>query len=253
MVKGEALRSRQRATVLIVAVLFFAMFVLINAQQWLLSAVIYIILGLISIVLYREWSQIGRPSEPRGIDDNWVKDFIVGGLIGIGIIVLGEFVPGIGAIAIPPTLGLVSDVGKFFIIVIAASVLEETMFRGFLLSLFADKMRINKHISIILQGVLFSLFHIVAYAGSSGNLSAVQGSFITAAIMGIVFGYIATSQNSLIGSMATHSVLNFWIGFVSLNIIFALSTPLLIFGNLIFAGIFLITLNLNKSKRVLII
>ena len=46
-----------------------------------------------------------------------------------------------------------------------------------------------------------------------------SGIFGLVALMGFIFGIVSERQNSLLGSIMYHATLNFYIGFITLNVI----------------------------------
>ena len=150
-----------------------------------------------------------------GIDSNYLKDFFIGILIGILIIMLGNVFKFVGVIGIPLNLTItLDDLGKFLIIVGVAPIVEEIFFRQFVLSFFDDKIEKNFKIKTpffvasILTAIVFSLFHLSAYGGS---LQGAGGSFFSAFLMGLVFAYEVKWFKSVLPSIMTHMVLNLWI------------------------------------------
>lgn len=213
------IKDRQRSTTILVLGLFLTVFVLINAQQLLLSAIIYLVIGVLSIILYNQWSKIGRVSRPVGIDKNFIQDALIGIGLGIGTIILGSIVPAIGALGIPNVSSVSGIIGKVIIITISAPIFETVLFQGFIMSFFEDKLRLNFWLANLAQAGMGSLYHLTAYGNSFIGSSA---SFFTAFLMFFIFGYVVKKQNSLIGAMTYHATLNIFIGFIRLAVIFAL-------------------------------
>lgn len=214
---SEKEKSRSRASILIVGVLFATAFVLINAQEFLLSAFIYIVIAVMSLVLYKQWSGFGRSGNLVGIDKNFFQDFFVGAGLGVGTIILSNFIPTIGALGIPNVQSISGTIGRFVIIAISAPVFEEIFFRDFMLDFFDEKFRDMPFIvANVIVAVLFALYHLVAYGES---LSDASGSFFTAGLMGFIFGIVRLKQNSVAGAIAFHATLNIYLGFVSLAVI----------------------------------
>lgn len=210
-------KNYNRASILLVAALFATLFVLINSQEFILAAIIYIVIALVSLSLYRQWGTFGRTGKLMGIDDNFVKDFLVGIGLGVGTIILGSIFPVIGALGIPNVQSIAGTVGRFVIIVISAPIFEEILFRDFILDFFDEKFTNLPFIfANVIQATLFSLYHLVAYGDS---LSAASGSFLTAGLMGLLFGFLRLKQKSVIGSIAWHMVLNLYLGFIVLAVI----------------------------------
>ena len=154
---------------------------------------------------------MAKTSDILGIDKNFGKDFLWGLGIGVLILLLGKIFGVVGAIGIPLNLTITLDaVGRWLIIVIVASIVESLFFFQFILSFFDDKLenfgvKVPFFVAALGTAILFSLFHISAY---SGSLSAASGSFISAAIMGMVFAYQVKIFKSVLPAIITHMVLN---------------------------------------------
>ena len=89
---------------------------------------------------------------------------------------------------------------NFLIVVIAAPIMEELLFRKFLI----DRMsRYGQGVSIILSGLMFGLFH--------GNLN----QFVYAFLIGVLFGFIYVKTRNIIYTIILHMITNFLGGFVS--------------------------------------
>lgn len=205
-----------RAQILAVIAAFITMFVLINAREFIISAIIYLVIFVVSLQLYNQWDTFGRQGNLVGIDKNFIQDAFIGLAVGGGIIGLGQIIPAIATFALPNVQSIASDIGRFLIIVIAAPVFEELLFRDFMLDFFNKKLvNMPFWLAAIITSVLFSLFHAVAY----GSFEAVSASFITAAIMGLVFSYMRFYQKSVIGAIVAHIALNAYTAFISLSVI----------------------------------
>ena len=72
-----------------------------------------------------------KPLSFIGIDQNFVKDGLIGAGIGIGFILLSLITPAI-AIGFPSVPASATGTFKFLVIVIIAPILEELLFRGVL-------------------------------------------------------------------------------------------------------------------------
>lgn len=208
--------NQDRINLLLVLGMFLAIFVLINAQQWIISAVIYLVMGAFCFNVSFRWSKIGKKSDLEGIDNNWIKDALVGLGLGILTIIMGSIFSFIGAIGIPNVQTVIGTVGRFLIVVIFAPLFEETFFGDYMMDFFNSKIGLPLFFSIPLTGVIFSLYHTSAYGGS---LTLASGSFFSAFLMGCIFRILSEKQNSLIGSIIFHATLNFYIGFVTLSVI----------------------------------
>lgn len=89
---------------------------------------------------------------------------------------------------------------NFIIIVIAAPIMEELLFRKFLI----DRMsRYGQGVAIVTSGLMFGLFH--------GNLN----QFAYAFVIGVFFGFIYVKTRNIIYTIIMHMITNFIGGFVS--------------------------------------
>lgn len=214
-------KSRGRIKIMLILALFLATFVFVNAQEYGIASVIYLIMGVLSLNLYSQWGTVGKVSDLEGIDGNFIHDAFIGFMLGVGTIVLGKFVSFIGVIGIPQVQSIAGTVGRFLIVVPIAAIFEEVFFRDFLIDFFDSKIGLPKILSNLFTAFGFSLFHLAAYGDS---LSAASGSFFSAALMGFIFGLVSERQNSLAGSIAYHMTLNAWIGFVKLSVVLNILT-----------------------------
>ena len=89
---------------------------------------------------------------------------------------------------------------NFLIVVIAAPIMEELLFRKFLID---RTSRYGQGVSIVLSGLLFGLFH--------GNLN----QFVYAFLIGVFFGFIYVKTRNIIYTIILHMITNFLGGFVS--------------------------------------
>ena len=98
---------------------------------------------------------------------------------------------------------IVSDIhplANFLIIVIAAPILEELLFRKWIIDRTA---RFGEGISVVVSGIMFGLFH--------GNL----GQTMYATAIGMLFAYIYVKTRNIRYSIILHMCLNFLGGFLS--------------------------------------
>ena len=96
--------------------------------------------------------------------------------------------------------GEINPVANFLIIVVIAPIMEELLFRKFLID------RISAYgegIAVFLSALMFGLFH--------GNL----GQFIYAFVLGIFFGFFYIKTKNLLYPILLHMMINFLGGFVS--------------------------------------
>jgi len=155
---------------------------------------------------------MGKTQDILGIDKNFIFDFFIGLLIGGVIIFLGKIFTFVGTIGIPLNLAIsLSDLGRFIVIVLIAPITEEIFFRQFVLSFLDDKLenfgiKVPFFFAAVGSAIVFSLFHLLSYGGS---LQAAGGSFLSAALMGMVFAYEVKIFKSVLPAIMTHMALNF--------------------------------------------
>ncbi len=102
--------------------------------------------------------------------------------------------------------------GKIFFIVIAAlfmaikaGILEEMLFRGYIMRLLESKW--NKYIAILLPSFLFSLLHIPSM--ETFSIAGLLLLVISGTLVGIMFSIVAYKGNSISNSILLHAVWNF--------------------------------------------
>ena len=96
--------------------------------------------------------------------------------------------------------GNVSPWANFLIVVIAAPIMEELLFRKVLIDRTA---RYGEGVSMILSGLMFGLFH--------GNLN----QFMYAFVIGMFFGFIYVKTRNIKYTIILHMIVNFIGGFIS--------------------------------------
>ncbi|MGC9123163.1 MAG: CPBP family intramembrane glutamic endopeptidase [Thermoplasmata archaeon] len=79
-------------------------------------------------------------------------------------------------------------------VAIVAGIIEETIFRGYIINYFKSK----GSYSIIISSLIFSVFHI------TWNVFGMLGTFI----IGLIFGYIYFKWNSLLPDIISHALLD---------------------------------------------
>lgn len=88
-----------------------------------------------------------------------------------------------------------------FLIVIVAPIIEELLFRGFLLNFI--KKYLGRSGAVVLSALAFSLFHF-SFSQNLGNLPLLFSLFT----LGIFLGYVYERQRSLFASLALHMTFN---------------------------------------------
>ena len=95
--------------------------------------------------------------------------------------------------------GNISPWANFLIVVIAAPIMEELLFRKFLIDRTA---RYGEGVSMLISGLMFGLFH--------GNLN----QFMYAFIIGMLFGFIYVKTRNIKYTIILHMIVNFIGGFL---------------------------------------
>ena len=126
---------------------------------------------------------------------------------------------------------------SYIAILFVAPLLEEVLFRGLVFN--ELKKNLNVFLAIVIQGVLFGIYH----------MNLLQG--IYAAILGIVLGFINYCTGTILSSIIGHICFNF-LGTIGLVMLFSyfkfLEYPLMVIGLIV--SIILIV-NMVKEKRKL--
>lgn len=139
-----------------------------------------------------------------GVDERFLgKETMIGLGIGFVFLFLNYFVPKfslvLGVPDVPYSLG---DFGKFMVIVIIAPIMEELLFRGVLTHFLS--VLTKPFVAIVLQGLLFGVFHYTAY----GSFSGMNVAFVGAALFGIGIGWLSVRLNNLFPGIIIHAMVN---------------------------------------------
>lgn len=126
----------------------------------------------------------------------------------------------------------------FISIVVAAPIIEEVLFRGLVLN--ELKKNMNVYLAIIIQGVLFGLYH----------MNLLQG--IYASLLGIALGFINYYTGTILSSIIGHMLFNI-LGTLGINVLYHyfgfLKYPLMIIGLIV--GVLLLINMLREKKKSL--
>lgn len=173
--------------------------------------------------------------------------FIIGGVMTVALMILGytvEFLmfssdsPQILVAAIDPKAGVTGGIGFALFLLFGNMIncfMEEGLFRGILIPLFNHKYSIR--MTIILQGILFGLWHIPwafkwyingMVSGTNGFIIALVINFIPMILMGIVFGVMYYYTDSIWTPWISHFIINTILNLVHININGALNQALTI-------------------------
>lgn len=143
-----------------------------------------------------------------GIDKNWKQDLGWGVLAGLVFIIVNKISANF-SLGLPQAPMSANSVGMFLLVVFAAPVLEEAMFRGVFMWLLQElgsktKFRLLKNIFVIILmvAVMFAAFHYMAYG------AGYQTAFVGAFVFGILAGLLAYQTKSLLPPIAMHMMFN---------------------------------------------
>ena len=140
---------------------------------------------------------------------DWKKDIFMGLLVGGLFIFSNALLP---AIAIGfPTLPQATTTDSYLLVGGVAPVFEEIAFRGVLLSVLIIMFGLAFLPSAIIVSIVFSLYHIIAYAGSIAAIGTITGSLIAAFIFSIVMCYLIKYTNNISSTITAHSMFNIYL------------------------------------------
>ncbi len=131
--------------------------------------------------------------------------YVIGGIVmSIGAIIVGMVLSTFMSMLFENSAQGVSESMDFLmtdnifkmllVVAIAPAVCEELLFRGFLLSALENKLKVKN--AILIVAIVFGVFH----------MSIVK--FLTTALLGYVFAYLAHKSNSIIPGMLMHFINN---------------------------------------------
>ncbi|OJF97131.1 CPBP family intramembrane glutamic endopeptidase [Alkalibacterium sp. 20] len=198
-------------------------------------------------------------SNPKKLDEllkisGWtLLTAVVATSFSIFLLTLISFIPNVFEILIPyiEELAVGDDtslVYLFVIAVIAAPIVEEIVFRGYIMNKWIDKYSLKK--GIIYSSLLFMFFH-------------VQSFFIPQLLLGLLCALVYVKFNNLFYAIFTHSLYNFLVilpaflvpndGDIAVESLLALSeelpTDYLVFSAVFIIGLLLILLLFSKLFR----
>ena len=193
-------------------------------------------IGFIIVILFVKI--IGNKMVDIGFNlNNKASIIIIGILMTIGLMILGycaEFIalssrsPQISIAAIDPKAGVTGSFG-FAIFLILGNIIncfmEEGLFRGILIPLFNRKYSVR--MTIILQGILFGLWHIPwafkwyisgMVTGTSGFVMALMINSLPMILMGIIFGVMYYYTDSIWTPWISHFLINSILNIIHISI-----------------------------------
>lgn len=139
------------------------------------------------------------------IPANWKKQTLQAVLWGLAFVAVNFVLPQI-TIGFP-ILKAQAFADNFFAVVLAAPLIEELVFRLFLLN-FLYAVRLAPVIIVGVTAAAFSIFHYSAYGAS---FAAQNASFVGAFLFGIVVAVIALRTRSIVYPIVIHATLNLWL------------------------------------------
>lgn len=148
-----------------------------------------------------------RGIQPIGLEFGRGTDWFLDALVGLGVAVFfilgfavdNSFSMGLPQVPLSIGTGLIFIV-RFFL----APTAEGILFRGAILTL-AQVLRIPFFITVIVQAVAFSLFHLTAYGDS---ITSAGGAFLAAVIFGIVIGLVTKWRRNVLVEFVSHAPIN---------------------------------------------
>src|SRR3990167_3416919 len=159
--------DRNRILKLLVAVLFILSFFLVNARQYAFAFLIYIVMGILSVLFYLVWDKISKKSDLEGLGKHWIRNSFIGLGLAVVTMVAGTIIPGLGVIGTPSlsqsVVQLIGVLGSFMVIVVSASLFEGIFIINALTDFFENFLGLNKHFAISLMAVVGSFFHLTSY------------------------------------------------------------------------------------------
>lgn len=197
-----------RVRILIYLGIVLSLFLVVNSPDFFKASIVYIIFLLVAFVLFRKGSYFFGVDKDYFLDISWgigySAMFIVPSLLGSSI-----------AIGIPDLPQSLAATSRFLIIVLLAPIAEELIFRGAVQGYMIKGLKWNLWLAIVIQAVIFSLFHIAAY----GSFALQSGAFIGALLFGLGAGFLVYKTNSLLSSITAHVLFN---GFLYANLVVAI-------------------------------
>jgi len=137
-----------------------------------------------------------------GISD-WKQGLLWGGLAGGLFIVLNSF-NGIFQIGFPVLPQSIAVVSKLLTVGLLAPVLEEGFFRGVLLGVLRNR---SLWFAVLVNSLLFSLFHLAVYGGFLTSIGAFVGAFV----FGLLASWMVVKTNNLLSAIVMHGIVNLYL------------------------------------------
>lgn len=140
-----------------------------------------------------------------GVPKDWKRE-AKRGLLWLGLFVLANiFFPQVTSIGFPVKLQTFTT--TLVAAVVFAPIVEELLFRLAMIN-FLGAIRVPVLLIIIITAAVFTVFHYAAYGASFDAQSA---SFVGAFLFGIIVGWIAIRNGSIITPIVIHSGFNLWL------------------------------------------
>lgn len=186
------------------------------------AGILYLAAASLTLVIYKTVILPGRKrkGEVIGVKKNLLTGGAYGLLLSGGFIFLSWVSPAF-TIGVPPVPASAADQIKGFIVIILAPIMEESLFRGALLSLFLNYYGMPFWQANLLQGGLFSGTHLLAYGvfleqldkltEVFGQVAAISGLFIAAFVFAVIAGIIVHKWKNLFTTIIGHGGINTWV------------------------------------------
>lgn len=216
MTSKEEKNEIARVIVLIILTMVVLAWTMINADGFVLPALMYIALGFVSIGWILVFNKFGKKIHLWAIDRNIGTDFLIGVGIGVAMIVLSLFNV-IGSILLPYVpASFTTDAGHVGVRVIGAMVIESVFFFMLMIQFLDNKLDswgidLPFSIAVLITAGAFSFFHYTVYTLSGGTISSVLGSFLSVAFVTFIWGYTMKFTKSILPLVISHGIINFYL------------------------------------------
>lgn len=213
---SEQKKEISKVIVLLLLTLIPIGWTLVNADGFILPAIMQIVLIFMSIGWILVFNKFGKKVRLIGIDRNIGVDFLIGIGIGIGIIIL-TFFNIIGSFLLPYVpASFTTDLGTFNITVLGAMIMESVLFFMLMINFFDEKLdswNINLPfvVAVIISGLIFAFYHYYTYILAGGTVNDVIGSFISIIIVTFIWGYTMKWTKSILPLIISHGIINFYL------------------------------------------
>ncbi|WP_067730934.1 CPBP family intramembrane glutamic endopeptidase [Oceanobacillus damuensis] len=168
------------------------------------SAIIKIIIWVIPVILLVKIKEKSNPFSYLGLDHNFIKGLKWAGWTSLAFI---SYFVVLNLVVLKNNIDFQIEFNEWLNTILLVGIIEEIVFRGFLLRKLMDSFRF--WIANTITALLFVSIHfpIWFYKGLF-EFPYVLNSIITAFVLGIIFGFIYKKSNSLWSVIIIHSLYN---------------------------------------------